>query len=415
MKHLAPFNTMLCALALFTTPALAQKGGVNLDVITQNGAFYQAVVDAYAASDTKNSVTLQAPSRTYDEVAQRVVRAAMIGQHPDMVFMGYDRMELAKDRKIAIPLDDLLGSEKELEALGYPSAALNLCRLDGKLYGLPFATSVPIMFYNADLVKQAGGDPNAFPDTWDGILDLARKIDALSKDTSGIFFRYDHSGNWSWQALVTSFGGSLVKGDGKTIAFDSPAGQSAFDILYRLEDAGMIDMTTDQVKQSFMSGSVGIFFDSSASLISLQKGSKFHVGTALYPSPVENSRLPGGGNCAILTTPKADRQSAALEFIKFATGPVGQTVLVNATGYISTNTLANNDPAYLGNFYKDNPAARTAVDALPRLTNWKSFPGDNSSKIVDVIRGYLQAVITHRITPEKAVQGLAAEIKPLLP
>lgn len=415
MKHLAHLPSAMCGIALSIIPTVAWSENMTLDVITQNGTFYQAVVDAYAANGAKYSVTLQAPSKTYDEVAQRAVRAAMIGNPPDVVFMGYDRMELAKDRKIAMPLDDLVGTQQELERQGYPTSALDLCRLEGKLYGLPFATSVPSIFYNAELVKQAGGNADAFPDTWGGIFELATKISALGRDKSGIFFRYDHSGNWSWQALITSFGGQLIKDDGKTIAFDGPAGQSSFDVLYRLKDAGMIDMTTDQAKQSFTSGAVGIYFDSSASLISLQEGSQFRVGTAQYPSPVANSRLPGGGNCAILTTPKAERQKAAVDFMKFATGPVGQTALVEATGYISTNTLANEDPAYLGNFYKDNPAARTAVDTLPRLTNWQSFPGKNSPKIVDVIRGYLQSVITHRTTPEKAMQGLVAEVKPLLP
>ncbi|MDX8470175.1 ABC transporter substrate-binding protein [Mesorhizobium sp. VK23B] len=415
MKHLDTLTLSLWAVALFAAPTVAQADEINLDVITQNGTFYQAVVDAYEASGAKYKVTLQAPSKTYDEVAQRAVRAAMIGTPPDVVFMGYDRMKLAKDRKIAMPLDDLLGSDQELEKLGYPASALNLCRIGGKLYGLPFATSVPAIFFNSGLVKQVGGDPEAFPDTWDGIFELASKINGLGSGKSGIFFRYDHSGNWSWQALVTSFGGQLMNADGKTIAFNGPAGHSAFAVLSRLKNAGMVDLSTDQAKQSFMSGNLGIYFDSSASLIGLQKGSQFRVGTAQYPSPVSDSRLPGGGNCAMLTTPKAERQEAALDFMKFATGPIGQTALVKETGYISTNTLANNNPEYLGNFYKNNPAASTALEALPRLTPWKSFPGENSPKIVDLIRGYLQSVITHKADPDKALQDMAAEIKPLLP
>lgn len=415
MKHVDILTLLLCPVALFATPTIGQADDINLDVLTQNGTFYQAVVDAYKASGAKYNVTLQAPSKTYDEVAQRAIRAAMIGSPPDVVFMGYDRMALAKDREIAMPLDDLLGTEQELEKLGYPASALNLCRIDGKLYGLPFATSVPAIFFNSDLVKRAGGNPDAFPGTWDGIFALATKINGLGSGESGIFFRYDHSGNWSWQALVTSFGGQLIKEDGKTIAFDGAAGRSALAVLSRMKDAGMIDISTDQAKQSFMSGNLGIYFDSSASLIGLQKGSQFRVGTAQYPSPVADSQLPGGGNCAVLTTPKAERQEAALDFMKFATGPVGQTVLVKATGYISTNILANNEPKYLGDFYKDNPAASTALEALPRLTPWKSFPGENSAKIVDLIRDDLRSVIMHKVGPDRALQDLAAEVQPLLP
>lgn len=405
--------SICCILAIVATPAVAAAEDITLDIINQSGSFYQEVVDAYAASGTKNHVKLQAPSQTYDDVAQRTIRAAMIGTPPDVVFMGYDRMDLVKERNIAVPLDDLV--DTNLEKQGYPSSALNLCRIDGKLYGLPFATSMPIIFFNADLVKQAGGNPSSFPDTWDGIFDLAKKINNPGTGKSGLFFRYDHSGNWSWQALITSFGGKLMNEDGKTIAFDSHAGKAALDVIYNMKNVGMTDISTEQARQSFMSGAIGIFFDSSASLKQIQAGAKFPVGTASYPSPVANSRLPGGGNCAVLTTPKKDRQAAALDFMQFATGPVGQTVLVKATGYISTNTLANNDPAYLGNLYKENAAARTAVDAISRLTDWKGFPGPNSSKIVDTVRSYLQAVITHKMAPEQALEGMVSDMRVLLP
>jgi multiple sugar transport system substrate-binding protein len=41
-----------------------------------------------------------------------------------------------------------------------------------------------------------------------------------------------------------------------------------------------------------------------------------------------------GGNVAMMFTRDAQKQRAAWEFIKFATGPVGATMMVNATGYM---------------------------------------------------------------------------------
>ena len=415
MKHLSMMKGALAGLAMLMLPQAALAKTVTLDVITQNGKFYQAVADAYVESGTKNKVLLQAPSENYDDVAQRALRAAMIGDPPDVVFMGYNRMQLTVDREIAVALDGIVGSEQELENLGYLPSVLDMCRCDGKLYGLPFATSIPIIFYNPELVKQAGGDPDNFPGNWDDLFALARKIDALDDQTMGLFFRYIHSGNWSWQALIQSFGGSIMTEDGKAIAFDSAAGKAALDILYRMKDAGMVDMSTNQARQAFMSGTVGIFFDSSSALKKVQNGSTFHTRTAQYPSPVTESRLPGGGNCAVMTTPDPERQAAALDFMKFATSPQGQTVLVNATGYVSTNTLANSNPAYLGNFYDENPEARTAADALPRLASWRAFPGDHSVEIVQIIRTYLEAVINHTQTPDEALKGMVADVEPLLP
>ncbi|MDX0931549.1 extracellular solute-binding protein [Sinorhizobium medicae] len=407
--------TVAATAVLSMITSIAQGQGINLDVITQDGEWYQEIVDAYEEANPQNSVTLQAPSENYDDVARRAMRASLIGDPPDIVFMGYNQMDIVVDRGIAVDIDQMMGDDLALEGLGYLSTTLDLCRRNGKLYGLPFATSIPIVFYNPELVAEAGGDPNAFPETWDGVFDLAQRIDTLNHQTMGVFFRYVHSGNWSWQALLNSFGGTLMAEDGVSIAFDGEAGRAALDVMYRMKSAGMIDMSTNQARQAFMSGTVGIFFDSSSALASIQAGSNFTPRTAQYPSPVENSRLPGGGNCIVMTTPDVQRQPAALDFMQFATGPIGQAKLVEMSGYVSNNVIANSDPAYLGNYYRDNPEAQTAADASARLTSWNAFPGENSLQIVDVIHRYLEAVINHTTTPEAALRSMVQDVSELLP
>ena len=76
-----------------------------------------------------------------------------------------------------------------------------------KPYGLAFAASTPIIYINDDLIRKAGGDPEKFPTTWDGIFDLAKKINALGDDNVGLFYSWAITGNWMWQALVFSHGG----------------------------------------------------------------------------------------------------------------------------------------------------------------------------------------------------------------
>jgi multiple sugar transport system substrate-binding protein len=62
---------------------------------------------------------------------------------------------------------------------------INLGKVNGKLYGLPVNASLPIMYFNTELVKKAGGDPQHMPDTWDGIIALARKIREASLGVAG--------------------------------------------------------------------------------------------------------------------------------------------------------------------------------------------------------------------------------------
>ncbi|WDP88007.1 MAG: extracellular solute-binding protein [Desulfobacter sp.] len=108
---------------------------------------------------------------------------------------------------------------------------LSLGRHNDKQYGLAFAVSTPIMYANADLVRQAGADPDNLPKTWDGVIKLARKIDALGDNVYGMYFDWSITGNWLWQALVSSNGGTMLTKDEKTVAFDGKAGVKAINLL----------------------------------------------------------------------------------------------------------------------------------------------------------------------------------------
>ena len=109
------------------------------------------------------------------------------------------------------------------------------------------------------------------------------------------------------------------------------------------------------------------------------------------------------------------RQKAAWEYVKFATGPVGATLMVKGTGYFPANALPAKDPALLGDFYKQNPNHQTAISQLPMLTAWYAFPGENGLKITDVINDQLQRVVAQSTPPEQALRAMTGEVQALLP
>ncbi len=94
---------------------------------------------------------------------------------------------------------------RDMAALGYTPEALALTQIDGVQYGLPWTSSTPVMFYNADLVRQAGGDPAAMPTTWDETIALAAKIDALGDDVMGMYYAPGDD-DWMVQNLLATAG-----------------------------------------------------------------------------------------------------------------------------------------------------------------------------------------------------------------
>ncbi|WP_321897249.1 extracellular solute-binding protein [Burkholderia cepacia] len=361
-------------------------------------------------------IEFQAPATDYGDLEQRTLRAAITGGLPDVAFHGLNNLDLLAQRGLIAPLNPLIATEKNWSKLGYSPSLLSLASANGSPFSLPFAIAIKSIYFNLDLVKRAGGDPENLPKTWDGIISLQKKIQALGGDITGMYVDYYFDdNNFCFQSLVETQGGVMATPDNR-VAFDGKEGLQALRWLNDIGNAGMVDMTIDQAYQSFSAGTMGILVASSSRVTQLVGGvgNRFPVRVTGFPH-TPNGRVPGGGAGAMIHSKDPVKQKAAWEFIKFATGPVGSTVLVNNSGYIPGNTLAASDPNLLGNFYARNPAYRAMFDQIPALTKFYSWPGENSMKIPMVIRDYLQKVVTRRATPEQVLPLMAADVRKLLP
>lgn len=71
---------------------------------------------------------------------------------------------------IATPLDEFIAAEEDWKSSGLASALMGAGKVGEKTYALPFESGTPTLFFNLDLVRRAGGDPNNLPQDWDGII-----------------------------------------------------------------------------------------------------------------------------------------------------------------------------------------------------------------------------------------------------
>lgn len=260
-------------------------------------------------------------------------------------------------------------------------------------------------------------DPDNLPQDWDGIIALANKIHGLGDNITGAFFDYNTAGNWTFQALVTGHGGRLMSEDDRTIAFDGPEGRKAFSIIRRLGETGMVDMSQDQAFQAFGAGQIGMLTQANSYLATFEKKSAghFEIKTMRWPLSSDESRIPIGGRSMMMLTKDPEKQKLAWGFMKLMVSPAVQTRLVEITGTSPVNTIAVQKPEFLGELYAKNPNQRASIEALPFVTGWYTFPGDNAARIVDVIRSHLRNVAIKRGDVNEELSAMSADVKKLLP
>jgi multiple sugar transport system substrate-binding protein len=412
---------MALAGAIATPAAQAQQ--VTLDVLyafPSFAKFHDPIAQEFMKRHPDIKIAFRAPAPTYDDGHQTMMRQAVTNQLPDVYYSGFHLLsELARTlakRKQIVDLGPMLAAEsKEFRDKNYSPKILNLARVDGRLYGLPFNASSPIMYYNAELVKKAGGDPDRMPDTWDGIMALAAKI--RSADVAGLAYNvHDWPDVWLYHAMILQAGGTVV--DGNKVPLGGP--DLGVKVLERFRkfvaEDGMPLIDWDQSRQQFIAGKIGIFFDTPARLRQVTDliGDKFTLRTAIFP--IDNKAkggLPTGGNSALITSQDPKKQKAAWEFLKFVTGPEAQKIVVESTGYLPTNLRASG-PEFLGPFYDKNPNFRTVSLQVERSAPWQGYPGGNSVKTWRAQREIIVAVMRGELAPKAGYDKLMKETAALV-
>ena len=420
MKH---FTKLLAAAAVSVTMALPAHAETTLTVHYPMPGFFKDVMDTISKKFMEENPDIKIqfanPSSTYEEGIQTIMRQAGTSDMPDVTFIGLNRLRMANERNIPVDLGPMIAKEKQsMSDQGFSETILKLAQVNGKQVGLAFATSNPIMYYNADLVKAAGGNPDQPPKTWDEVIELGKKIKALGNGVDSIDFRWQGD-DWMFSALLFGAGGTMLSADETKVAFDSPEGKKAVTVLDRLvKEAGMPVFTAQAGEQAFFAGKVGFEFKTTGALRNTIKnvGTKFDLRTAQLPliDPV-NGKLPTGGNAVVILTHDAAKQEAAWKFAKFAAGPYGASVVVPGTGYVPNNELAAKSPQYLGDFYKQNPLFVAGLSQMPRMVPWYAFPGSNGVRVTQTIVDNLARIVEQSAKPEQALDDAAKEVKRLLP
>ena len=398
---------------------------VTLDVLYAQPGFakyHEPIAQAFMKAHPDVEIKFRAPAKDYDEGHQAMMRAAVTNQLPDIYFPGFHLLgELSatlEKRGQIVDLGPKLAAEPAAwRTENYTDTVIKLGQAHGKQYGLAVNASLPIMYFNADLVKKAGGDPAKMPDTFDGVIALAAKIAATSPGTAGMSYdTHVWPDTWLFQAIIDQAGGRMLDDSGTKIAFDNAVGRKAMTDLRRFVTDGKMPMLDFEAsRQQFLAGQTGLFFDTPARmrLITDGVGNRFTLGTAVFPiDDKAKGGIPTGGCAIIITTKDAAKQKAAWDYAKFITGPEAQKIIVEITGYLPLNKRASG-PEFLGPFYDKNPNFRTVSLQVDRALPWQGYPGD-TVRIWRMQRDIINEVMRGQIAPDAGLQKMVSETRTMM-
>lgn len=340
----------------------------------------KAMVDEFNKSQDKIVVKAVYNPDMYPGLMQNLQAEVASGKYPGMVMIGYNYLKYFEQNfKYASPTEittNLVPEDKDYLQKNFLPNILSLAETNGHQVGVPFSISAPILYYNADLYRAAGLDPDKAPQTWEDVRNDARAI----KEATGNygFYMQEYQDNWSVQGLLESNGARMLSDDGKQATFASPEAVEAYNLLKGMvrDEKSALHIGADEGIAAFSSGKVGILAGTSAKIGTINKSASFELRGAPYPYfEGKERRLPVGGNFLAITAQDPAQQKAAWEFLKFMMKESNLAKWTIGTGYLPPRKEAMNDPALKEQIEKSEPL-RAAFAEMETLAPWAAFPGD---------------------------------------
>lgn len=376
-----------------------------------HNAYLDPLIAAFEAANPDVRVeAVESAGDGYEGLAQTALLGLAAGNPPDLVQVGFTFLETLVSSGAPLPLDPFI-SASSFDTSTLVPGMLGLGELNGQHYIVPIGTSVPIMYYNVDLFRAAGLDPDAPPTTWEEARVAAQAL----KDAGyqGILWGWSITGNWLFQTMLESAGGRLAvdQGNQHVVTFADDAGERTLEYLRSLAADGLMPVTENLV-QTFVSGQLGMLVDSSFQRVNTPAQTPAEVRLAAIPLPEGGeARLPAGGNGVMLFSRDPVKQQAAWRFLEYLMGPEAGRIVAETSGYTPTNAAIIE---VLAAEYADDGNYQAVLQQADKVVPWHAWPGQNGTRIAQVLKDMQHAVLLERSSPRQALDEAADEVTRLL-
>ncbi len=402
MKHLKELGLSAVLAAGIALPVAAETELTMYYPIAVGGSLTEVVDGIVADFEAENpDIKVNAVySGNYDDTRVRALSALNSGDPAQLAVMfsidAYDLIE----QELILPFDDLVDDVAWLNSF-YPALMAN-SQIEGKTWGIPFQRSTIVAYYNKDLFREAGLDPEAPPTTWDELISAGK---ALTKgDTYGLMIPSTGYPYWMFQALAIQNGKEVMSGDGLTTYFDDETVVDTLEFWQSLStEHGIMPTGTVEwgtLRQAFLEGQTAMMWHSTGNLAAVKKNASFDFGVAELPANARKGSPTGGGNFYIFKDTSEEEQAAAIKLIQFMTSPEQAAQWSIATGYMGVSPAAYETEA-LKAYTKEFPPALVARNQLENAV--AEFSTFETARVRDGLNNAIQSALTGAKSAEEAL------------
>jgi len=399
-KHSLVLSGVLAALAMSTSVAFADDTIVSM---IQCG---DAMPDGYDGfiktwEDANPGYKVEVQLIGWDQCQDKATTLAAAGDPVAIAYMGSRTLKQLAQNDLIIPVP-----MTDAEKAGYFPFVAATVTFGGTQWGVPVAFSTKSMYWNKDLFKQAGLDPESPPTTWDELYNDAKTIkDKLGIAGYGLPAKTFDSTMHEFLHFVYTNNGTVID-DAGNITLDSPENLAALEFYKKLvgvAEEGPTALNDTDVHNLFADSKVAIEEGGPWYRNRMPDGMNWGVA----PLPVGPSATGPGtllitDSLAVFKGSGVEEQAVSLA--KFLTNPENQSYYEKTQGLTPLRPGPAVDALIAG-----DATWKPFIDGIshggpePLFTEYKPFQ--------DAMITMIQSVVTGDAEPADALKTAAAAIE----
>ncbi|MED9958405.1 MAG: ABC transporter substrate-binding protein [Christensenellales bacterium] len=439
MRKLLSILVALSLCASFASLSLAEEetrevifwhamGGVNGEMITQlTDEYNETLGKEQGIHVTAIFQGLYADMRTKFMGA---IQAQDMANLPDIVQMGASALGMMQEVQEVVWFEDILAMDTTMKLEDFEPKFVRSFSAEGRALGVPFASSTVILYYNEDMLREAGIE--APPAT---LAEMGEAAAKLYKEENGEPVQWGfvcQPGSWfmsSWIGMQASSEGNYSyignNADGREgvmtqVVFDEEGTMKRFLENYKAAcEAGHFKVTSTNDLEEFAAGKVAMYIGSTSAFASVLQtvGDKFSFGCAFMPTVTAEDVggvAAGGSSLYLLNRGDEQKMTDALRFLEYMTSAETQFKWHEGTGYFPVNVNAYDLPQ-MAERLEQYPQVQVMIDQLQASDPHVQEPLTGVSGTIDSsFMENILGVVTDELTIDEAVENMADEINEAL-
>jgi sn-glycerol 3-phosphate transport system substrate-binding protein len=317
------------------------------------------------------------------------------------------------------PVFELMRDEQEAfsPAAYLPAVTTYYADAAGNMLSFPFNASTPILYYNKNLFRAAGLDPEIPPKTWPELGAAAKRLRAAGSvcgfTTSWpSWINVENFSAYHNLPIATKANG--FDGLDAELNFNNPTMVRHIAQLAEWQTAKVFDYSGRDIRAEprFQKGECAIFIGSSGTRADIMTNSKFEVGYGMLPywpdvKGAPQNTIIGGATLWVLRDRTRAEYKGAAKFFGFLSKPEVQAAWHQKTGYLPV-TRAAFDLTRARGFYDRNPGIAISIEQItmkPPTENSRGVRLGSFVLIRDVIDDELEQAFSGKKSAQRALDS----------